>query len=230
MEIRRIVDSMSTEDILDVYSQDASYVNHKIKDLNKRFSKCLYSSRKEIFFFPPAEYKRKDGLNIIVQCFDMGSAVPIKQRLRTTFYFWFIYRNGFHAIRILSESKYSAILYFYTPHFIDRYRERGLKDTSISKPEALNKFICNNHKIVGKRIRSEKYPDNFWLCYEEGIAFVNSRFFKKSGILFSELTMKTFISWDCLSLKRRKISFSLFKEALSNGYEIKIPDEILDKD
>lgn len=230
MEIKKVVDSMSIEEILDVYyCQDAKFVIHKIIAFNKAFSKCLSSSRTKRFTFNLEEYKRKDGLNIVIQCFDMGSSFPTGKRLKIQSYFWFIYRGGLYAIRLLPEKDNSSLLYLYTPHFIDRYKERGLRDVSISKSDALNKFIYANHKIVGKRIQSEKYPNNFWLCYEEGIAFVEPRFFRKGNIQFSELTMKTFISWDSLSLKRRNISLSIFQEAISKGLDIKIPDEILDE-
>lgn len=220
---------MTIEDILDLYGQDAKFISYKNEELNKKLSKCLYATHIERHFFKPVEFNRKDGLNIVIQSMDMGISTPVKHRLRTTIYFWFIYRRGFHAIRILPESRSSAILYFYTPHFIERYRERGLKDNSIPKPEALNKFICRNHKLVGKKINSEKYPDNFWLCYEEGVAYIVPCFFRKNGIEFSQLTMKTFISWDSMSLKRRNISLSLFQEGVSKGFDIKIPDEILDE-
>lgn len=230
MNARIIVDSMTIEEILDLYGQeDAIFVNHKIKELTKKYSKSLPVFRTEKYFFKPVEYKRKDGMNVVIQCFDLGATYPTGKRLRTISYNWFIYKGGMYAIKLIPESSSSTLLYIFTQHFIERYRERVLKDTSITKTDALNLFIRRNHKIIGKKIPSERHPDNFWLCYDDGVSYISCRFYKKFNLHFSELTMKTFISWGSLSLHRKNISLSLFENAIARGFDVKIPDEILDE-
>jgi hypothetical protein len=171
-ELLRIVDSMMPEDILTVYRQDIPFINHKIEEAQKMYSKCFYANRSERYFFDPIEYGRKDGLNIVLQCLDKSNKYPSKERLGILSYMWFNYRGGISFLRIFWDQKFGFIYYFYTSHFVDRYRERFLKNPTISKTEAFNLFLRYNTKKAVKAVPCEKYPNNGWMITQDGLCFV----------------------------------------------------------
>lgn len=222
MEVRRIVDSMSHRDIIDLYKQEIPFSEHKINEHLKKCSKMLYDSHKELTLFRPEEYKRKSGFNIVVQAFDRGKSFSKKERPGVLLYFWFNYRGGISAIKPLDHPKYGLVLSFLTSHFIERFRERGLKDLTISKPEVINLFIIRNPKRAAQYHPSEKYPNNGYMVCNDGICMV------EANELF--IIYKTFLSWDQISQKHKDISVSMLKQAAMMGQPINVPEDLIDEE
>lgn len=222
MEFRRIVDSMSPQEILDLYKQEAPFVSHRLSEFNEKVKKSLYNNRSDIYFFEPLEYKRKSGLNIVIQYFDKGNTYQMSKRLGVFFYYWFHYRNGIYAIRPILDPKYGILSYFYTSHFLQRYIERELKDKSISTKEAMNIFLRNNPKTVMKYKPSLEHPSNGWMCRNQGLCFIEV---KPSNII----VMKTFLSWNDLSSVKKTGSSDLIMEAIEKGMDFPVPDNLLDE-
>lgn len=222
MEIRKLVDSMTPIEILELYGrQDALFANHKIHELTKKHQKLLYPKTSEPKFFKAVEYKRVSGLNLVLQCFDKGNSYPTKQRLGIHSYFWFVYRSGISAIRIVPDPIYGILKYWYTSHFIERYRERHLKDLDINKPKALELFLCNNMKRISKNIPSVHYGmQNFWQLCNDGICLTE---IKPDSFIVS----KTFIPWDTLSLNKREIIKDISQYINNKKFESIIPLELL---
>lgn len=222
MEVRRIVDSMSHWELIDLYKQEIPFSEHKINEQLKKCVRMLYDSHKELTVFRPTEYKRKSGFNIVVQTFDRGTSFPKKERPGFLLYFWFNYRCGISAIKPLEHPKYGLVLSFLTSHFIERFRERGLKDVNISKPDAINQFFIRNPKRAAQYHPSEKYPDNGYIVCNDGICMVEA---KDCFIIY-----KTFLSWEQVSAKQKGVSVSVLKTAAMMGDPISVPEELIEED
>lgn len=182
----------------------------------------LYDSHKELTIFRPTEYKRKSGFNIVVQVFDRGTAFPKKERPGFLLYFWFNYRGGISAIKPLEHQDYGLVLSFLTSHFIERFRERALKDIGIPKPEVINRFFVRNPKRAAQYHPSEKYPNNGYMVCNDGICMVEA---KDLFIIY-----KTFLSWEQVSARQKGISMAVLKAAAMKGETINVPEDLIDED
>jgi hypothetical protein len=222
-EILRVVDSMTPEDLINVYRQDIPFTDYRIADGVKAFSKQLPANRSEAYFFDPIEYRRKSGLNIVLQFFDKSNKYPQKHRLGVWLYMWFNYRGGISFLRPFLYPDYGLVVFFYTSHFVERYRERYLKDSTISKTEAFRQFLCNNSKKSLKCVPCEKYPTNGWMMSPEGLCFVEV---KSDAFVIA----KTFIPWDLLRKDQIVTMNEIGQEALAKGFELNIPWEIFSED
>lgn len=221
-EIRKVVDSMTPDEILELYGeQDAVFINYRIAELNKIYSKKLYPNNGSIKILGSHEYKRNDGLNIELIYLDRGNSYPTNQRLIKWEYFWFNYKGGISAIRILPDRQFGMLKYLYSNHFIERYRGRKLNDITISKPEALKIFLLNNSKRILQKVESTKYPGNGWICTEEGVCFIDV---KRDDFII----MKSFLPWEMLNLGQGTVSMQMIQEALQKGFDFKIPEELIE--
>jgi hypothetical protein len=222
-EILRVVDSMTPEDLIKVYRQDIPFIDYRLADARKTFSKCLYANRTEPYFFNPIEYRRKNGLNIVLQFFDKSNKYPQKQRLGEWLYMWFNYRGGISFLRPCLYPNCGLVVFFYTAHFVERYRERLLKDSTISKTEAFHLFLCNNVKKSFKFVPSEKYPTNGWMMSPDGLCFVEV---KEDSFIIA----KTFIPWNFLRKDQIVTMNEIGQEALAKGFELNIPWEMFSEE
>lgn len=218
-EIRRVVDTMTPTEIVNVFQQERPFIDFKSSAAKKVFSKCLYANRTEPYFFKPLEYHRKNGMTIVLQFFDRSNNYPPKQRLGVWDYVWFNYRGGITFLRPGNYPDLDMVYFFYTSHFVDRYRERIVKDITMPKTEAFRRFICNNSKRALKYVPCEKYPKDGWMLSPEGLCFVEVKY-------NSIVIVKTFIPWSYLG-KEQIVTFNeLGQEALSKGVELNIPWEM----
>lgn len=218
---KRIVDSMNPKEILDLYSQDAIFINHKIKELTEFYKKSLYPITSDIKILGSHEFKRKDGLNIVLIFFDRGNSLSKKNRLGTFEYMWFNYRGGICAINLVPNKKFGVMKFFFTAHFIKRYRERKQNDNTIHIVDSLKSYILNNTSKVFKYLPSEKYPNDGWMPSRDGLAFIEVN-------PDSFIIMKTFISWEQLSHGKKTISYELISQAIQSGAKFELPDELID--
>lgn len=212
---------MSPREILSLFSQDAKFTNYRMKELMDYYQKRLYPITSEIKLLGAHEFNRKDGLNVVLLFFDRGNSFPLKERLRVFEYFWFNYRGGISAIKVTPYKQVGYLTYFYTSHFINRYRERKLKDNTISSVDSLKTYIINNTFKALKYLPSVKYPNDGWMPSQEGLAFVEVK-------PDSFIIMKTFISWDQISSEKKAISYDLILQAINSGAKLEIPEELLD--
>lgn len=220
-DLKRIVDSMDPGEILKLFSQDTIFVNHKIEELNDFYKKRLYPITSDVKVLGSHEFKRKDGLNIVLIFFDRGNSLPSKERLAFFEYMWFNYRGAISAIRLVPDKKFGMMKYFYTAHFVRRYRERKLRDNTISLVNSLKSYMVNNTFKVLKYLPSEKYPNNGWMPSRDGLAFIEVK-------PDSFIIMKTFIAWDQLSNGEKEISHNLILQAINSGARFEMPDELID--
>lgn len=219
-ECRYIVDSMSPEEILDLYRQEIPFVNHKLEEFSKIFSRRLYDTHRELTELDFIQIKRKSNLNLSFIYLDRGTSYIKNKRLIVLLYFWFYYRGGISAIRPILDKNLGIIPFFYTSHFLQRYLERGPLDKNLSKTEALRLFLMRNPKRITQKQASERYPNNCYMLCEDGICFSEVK--PNSFII-----MKTFLSWEQLSATQNDISVPMLKDAASKGMKLSIYDSLI---
>ena len=221
-EIRKVVDAMTPDDILILFGeQDATFINYRLAELNKIYSKKLFPNNISTKILGSHEYKRNDGLNVVLIYFDRGNTYPKEKRLGVWQYFWFNFKGGISAIRILPDRQFGMMKYFYSNHFIERYRQRKLNNASIPKPEALKTFLLNNSKRITQKVKSKKYPENGWMCTSEGLCFMEV---KRDDFII----MKSFLPWEMLNLGQEVVSMQMIQAALQKGFDFTIPEELIE--
>ena len=172
-----IVDSMSNEEILELLEDDVVFLQHKIDENLKRYKQMVKNSvKKERVYYQPLNYKSARGFHYMLQFFKRANDEPDKDKLGMLYYVWFIKNSGTYAITFSRLSYHSYAQWHYTiftPHFFDRYRERFLKDLSISKPDVIYRFIRGNLKMSSTGHPSEKYPNCIWVACSDGLILCN---------------------------------------------------------
>ena len=100
-----IVDSMTYEEIIDLFKVDCAILLHKINENNKRFHKAVRESRtKGKRYFKPITFSGSRGFNYVLQFFDYGIDFPTKKRLGLYYYAWFR-KNVLVYITMLGSGK-----------------------------------------------------------------------------------------------------------------------------
>ena len=150
--------------------------------------------------------------------FNLDETVPGKNRLGCAYYAWFVKNRGMYAITLtqLNRSIYHNTIYH--PHFFDRYRERFLKDKSMSKLDVIHTYLTNNTKSATGHIPSAKYPDDYWMVTKDGFCLCNML----GGTL---IEAKTFITWDMAGIDQKEIAYIGKQNLLKQGFDISLPDE-----
>ena len=217
-----IVDSMTIEEILELLKDDLDFLQHKIDDNLKRYKQMVKNSvKKERVYYQPLNYKSAKGFHYMLQFFKRANDEPDKDKLGMLYYVWFIKNRGTYAISLSRLSLYGRSHWhytIYTPHFFDRYRERFLKDLSISKPDVIYRFIRGNLKMSSSGHPSEKYPNCIWVSCSDGLILCNH-------LNNINQVAKTFITYDMAGIDQKDFAFTAQQLMLERGIEIKLPDE-----
>lgn len=214
-----IVDSMTYEDIMKLYWEDKALVNHKIEAGDKFYSRMLKNARlKNRLFYDPIKFTSRRGFNYVLMFFNLANDVPGKGRLGCNYYAWFVKNRGMYAITLSLVNRSSYRNTIYHPHFFDRYRERYLKDMSMSKQDVIHTYITNNPKSMTGDVPSEKHPDSYWMARNDGLCLCR----KLSDTL---IEAKTFITWDMAGYDQKEIAYKGHQFMLKRGFEVSLPDE-----
>ena len=103
---------------------------------------------------------------------------------------YFIDENGLSGIRVDADNQ--SLTYF-TPHFLERYNERFLKQLNLSKLELLKRFIQNNHvEVIQSVFDRETEQYRIFGRVKEGIVLGYKEAFREIGKEINHY--KTFIS------------------------------------
>lgn len=210
---------MTYDDILKLYWEDKKLVNHKIEAGNKFYSKMLKNARlKDRIYYEPIRFTSSRGINYVLLFFNLDETVPGKGRLGCAYYATFVKNRGMYAVTLtqLNRTQYHNTIYH--PHFFDRYRERYLKDMTMSKPDVIHTYILNNPKSLTGHIPSAKYPNGYWMVRNDGLCLCKIL----KGTL---IEAKTFITWDMAGVDQKKIAFEGRQNLLKQGFDIALPDE-----
>lgn len=188
-----IVNSMTYSDILNLYLKDqVGIIKHKMDEayaIGRRWS--IKTTSKQLQFMNPIEFQsKKTGLNYIIQIVNFGNTYSKKDRIGVGLYSYFYKDYGLHAATITNDIdgiKFNIL----TPHFLDRYRERYLKDKTILKIQAILRFYMSNRSYLYTDIPSEKYSGNCYIVCNDGLGL---------GIMHNKhiVEFKTFITFEML--------------------------------
>ena len=213
---------MSNEEILELLEDDVDFLQYKIDENLKRYKQMVKNSiKKERVYYQPLNYKSARGFHYMLQFFKRANDEPDKDKLGMLYYVWFIKNSGTYAITFSRLSYHSYAQWHYTiftPHFFDRYRERFLKDLSISKPDVIYRFIRGNLKMSSTGHPSEKYPNCIWVACSDGLILCNH-------LNTINQVAKTFITYDMAGIDQKDFAFTAHQLMLERGVEIKLPDE-----
>lgn len=218
-----IVDSMTYEEIVKLFDElERPVILHRLRESGKTYRRLIKNTRNtERRYFKPIRFTSNRGFNIVLQCYDEGINFPRANRLGAFYYASFRKNRGTHLLtRSLVERQYWHYS-IYTPHFLDRYNERFLKDPILTKQEIIDLFMENNRKVSIMRLKADeaKHPDEYWQACNNGLCLC-----RNPHDLFVEV--RTFISWDMLGVDQQQFALK-GKEYLQNriGYELKVPEE-----
>lgn len=229
-----IVDSMSMQEILLLLNEDVRFLQHKIDENRKKYRRLIANStRKERVFYNPLNYKSAAGFNYVIQFFKRAYDEKEKDKLGVLYYVWFMKseetvkgrKRGVYAVtisRLSLRNEWTWHFTIYKPHFMDRYKERFLKDASIPKIEAFHRFFLNNLKISSSGRPSEKYPKGFWMVCSDGLCLCN----RLEGYT---VEVATFVNYETAGLQKRQFAFDAQQAMLDIGFELKIPEEDFDE-
>lgn len=217
-----IVDSMTNKEILDLLKDDMSFLAYKIDENQKKYAQMVKKSiKKERVYYKPLTYRSAKGFNYVLQFFKRANDEEEKDKLGLIYYVWFIKNRGTYAITLSRISLYGHAEWhytIYTPHFFDRYRERFLKDMSMSKPDVIFRFIKGNLKMSSSGHPSEKYPNAIWVACNDGLCLCNH-------LNNINQEAKTFITYQMAGIDEKDFAFNAKQVMLSRGVEINLPDE-----
>ncbi len=204
-----IVPLMTVTEIHDEVFKDLSDLNNKVDACKKEFERVvLKSNHHPIVKSYKCLTKRK---NIIIITF---TARKRSERRKPIVGFYGIYSKpeGRYAVALTIESKLITI---YPPHFFKRYRERILKDDSISNEELINLYFKNSWGFTAAVV-NEQYESvyhSFESADADKVSFVAAT---SQGYCFGEKQgsvniIKTIISEEMLFDNQKKI-FSELKQ------------------
>jgi len=217
-----IVDSMTDDEIIKLFEEiEKPLIMRKLAEAGKNLRHVIKNTRNtERRKFKPIEYSTSRGFNIIIQCYDEGINTPRHKRLGAYYYAWFRRKPGIH---LLTYSCLERTVWHYSlfiPHFFDRYNERFLKDSSLTKPEIIKLYLNNNSAVAAMRlqINNARHPDEYWMTCNDGICLCTN----PKGYF---VKVKTFISWDMLGLDQRLFAINSKEYIQKIGRNLSVPEE-----
>ncbi len=222
-----IVDSMSIEDIISLLKDDCAFLQHKIDDNRKKYLKLArFSMKKDRVYYKPLNYQSARGFHYVVQFFKRAIDEEEKEKLGTMYYVWFVKDRGIYAVLFSRTGAWGRKFdrfTIYTPHFLDRYRERFLKDPTISKPDVIHTYLMNNLRSTSTGHPSEKYPKSIWMMCSDGLCLCN--LIENSFNLIA----KTFVTFDMAGLERKQFIEEAKDAMKRNDFEFSLPEEDFDE-
>jgi len=217
-----IVDSMTNDEIIELLRDDFVFLQHKIDENLRKYKQMVKNSvKKERVYYQPLNYKSAKGFHYMLQFFKRADDEPDKDKLGMIYYVWFIKNRGTYAVTLSRLSLYGHAEWhytIYTPHFFDRYRERFLKDMSISKPDVIYRFILGNLKMSTSGNPSEKYPNGIWVACSDGLCLCNH-------LNSINQEAKTFITYDMAGVDQKVFAYNAQQVLLKRGFDLRLPDE-----
>ena len=225
---------MSMQEILLLLNEDVRFLQHKIDENTKKYRRLIANStRKERVFYNPLNYKSAAGFNYVIQFFKRAYDEKEKDRLGVLYYIWFMKseetnngkKRGVYAVTVSRLSLGNEWIWqckIYKPHFMDRYKERFLKDKSIPKIEAFHRYFLNNLKVSSSGRPSQKYPKGFWMACNDGLCLCN----RLEGFT---VEVATFVDYAEAGFKKKQFAYDAKQAMLDIGFEINLPEEDFDE-
>lgn len=229
-----LVDSMSMQEILILLTGDVKFLQHRIDENMKKYRRLAMSSTsRERIMYNPLSYKSATGFNYVIQFFKRAYDEKEKDKVGVIYYAWFMKsietssgkKRGVYAVTVSKLSLYNESTWHFTiykPHFMDRYKERYLKDLSIPRLEAFHHYLINNLKVSSSGKPSEKYPKGYWMACSDGLCFCN----RLDGLT---VEVSTFVDYESAGYRKKQFAFDAKQAMLDIGFELRLPEEDFDE-
>ena len=216
-----IVPSMTVQDIHKEVFEDIKNLRSKLDECRKDFKKVvLKSCRYPLTKFYDCKTKEKKNLFIVT-----FTAIKRSDWKKPILSIYGIYPRpeGKYAVAMTLNMN---IISIYPPHFFKRYRERIVKDESISNEDIIRQYFKNDWGYTGAVVNEDF--ESVYHCFEndnknDKISFVAAT---SQGYCFGEKQgnvniIKTIISENMLFENQKFIFYELknaFKEATKEKY------------
>ncbi len=200
-----ILPSMNSEELVREIMKDYQIVNRKGKfELEKLRRPALKSQNRHVTRI--FDYKSKNHNNWIIFCdYDMKDP------------FWFVVVHfidkwGLQAY-LVDENK--RVLYHYSGHFLQRFNERFLHETELSKTEILKRYLLKNASAYIEVLPdTDKYQNPIFGKSKEGVVLGNV---ENQG-LYSIIHVKTFIADDMI-FENQQVKFDYTNERYNQYWD-----------
>lgn len=151
---------MTSQELCNEIFKDESVVISKATYLAKDIRRLALKS-KEKYTEKIYEYKSKQNNNWII-------IIHANKKVIDTFYItYYLDQYGLNGIMTANDKK---SLLHYTPHFLERYNQRFLKQENLSKIEILKRFLSVNwHAFVNDTPDYGENKNCFFTRFREGI-------------------------------------------------------------
>lgn len=167
---------MNHKEIIAEYNKDwFSELRDKVEQTlsNNKYRKYIIKNlkNKKHFYFKPIFITSKRGNKYILQIATKGLKDFKKNGLMFLLYMYYRLKDGIHVVMAYKRTPFCFNSYFtfYTSHLFNRYRERELKDTHISKMATIIECMKWNNTLIHKDIDSEKYPNSIFCVSPFGV-------------------------------------------------------------
>ena len=195
-----IVDSMTYDDILELYKKDKRITTRKMEEYAPKIRRWLHKLHsKERVFYPPIRFKSAAGFNYVMMIYYRGKEATKTEPVGIFWYCWYIHKKGMYGLINSMLGGMFSHFTFITPHFLDRYRERFLKDMSMEKTDVLHHFIMHNSKQPSRNVESEKYPGCHYKVCNDGLCLCRK-------LKDLDVEAKTFITWEMAGEDQKDIA------------------------
>ncbi len=166
-----VVDTMTYKEIWSEIRKDYNgIIRYKIVDAEKVFRKKVMASPStlDIIRLKPIHFKsRKTSLNHCMILYSFGKNDYKKNGMLFVLYSYIYREYGIYAF-MLSGKNFDTLA-VYTPHFFSRYRERYIKDTSLSMDEVMEDFFVYNNVCQIKDVNNASYPNSIFASTKDGV-------------------------------------------------------------
>lgn len=208
-----IVPAMTIQEIHKELLEDVKSLNNKMEYCKEDFAKCVLRTRCYPFAksYDCVTKERKNFFNVTFTALKRSS----RKNPMFAIYGLYVRREGTYAVALTLEMNMISI---YPPHFFQRYRERIVKDDSISNRDIIKRYFRNDWGFTASVVN-----ENFeavYRCFEiedknDRVSFVAVT---TQGYCFGERQgdvniMKTIISEDMLH-ENQKPLFNKLREDL----------------
>jgi len=206
-----IVPSMTAQEIHKEVFEDIKNLRVKLDECRNDFKNAVLKSSRYPFT-KSYDCKTREKRNFFIVDFTAAKRSNWKNPI---FSIYGIYSRpeGTYAVAPTLEMN---IISIYPPHFFQRYRERILKDESISNQDIIRKYFKNDWGFMGAVVNKDF--ESVYYCFEsnkdEKVSFVAAT---SQGYCFGEKQgdiniIKTIISEDMLFENQKSIFYKLKNE------------------
>ena len=217
-----IVDSMTYDEILDLHEKDRGIIARKMEEYVPKVRRWYKKTKpKERTYYPTIRFQSAKGFHYVMMIYYKGKGEDKEEPFGIHWYCWYVQKKGMYGIVQSMLGGMVSHKTIITPHFLDRYRERFLKDLSMDKADVLHHFIMNNSKQPSRNIESKKYPGCHYKICNDGLCLCH----KLTGL---DIEAKTFITWDMAGNDQKAIALEGKKLADILDFELNLPFDELD--